>query len=250
MSKTEIIYGFHAVSSLLQTAPQSMVKLYVQQGRNDGRIHEILQLAETHNISYYYLTKKELDEKTAHQNHQGVVADVLSQQKTFSEHDLELLLQQHASPLFLILDGIQDPHNLGACLRTANAAGVTAVIIPKDKSVSLTSTVKKVASGAAEVTPLIQVTNLARTIRHLQEQGVWIYGFAEQATKSLFECQLSGPIALILGNEAKGLRHLTREHCDELLKIPMLGTVESLNVSVATGVALFEVVRQRQKNTK
>ncbi len=248
MSKTEIIYGFHAVTSLLQTNPRTIIKLYLQQGRNDARLQEILQLAKTNQLSFLYLSKKELDEKTEQQNHQGVVAEISSQQKTFSERDLELLLQQHTEPLFLILDGIQDPHNLGACLRTANAAGVTAVIIPKDKSVSLTSTVKKVASGAAEVTPLIQVTNLARTIRYLKEQGIWIYGFAGEATQNLYDCKLTGAVALILGNEAKGLRHLTREHCDELLNIPMIGTVESLNVSVATGVALFEVVRQRLKN--
>lgn len=249
MSNTSLIYGFHAVSSLLQNSIQSVSKIYLQHGRNDKRVFEIINLAKTHRINIITLSKKELDEITESQNHQGVAAEVASQQQHYSEHDLEFLLKQNSEPLLLILDGIQDPHNLGACLRTANAAGVTAVIIPKDKSVSLTATVKKVASGAAELTPLIQVTNLARTIRYLKEQGVWIYGFAGDANTSLFDCKLSGAVALILGNEAKGLRHLTKEHCDQLLKIPMVGTVESLNVSVATGVALFEVVRQRQKKT-
>jgi 23S rRNA (guanosine2251-2'-O)-methyltransferase len=192
------------------------------------------------------MQREELDHLTQHGNHQGVLA-YTKQLKTFGEADLKHLLVNLTEPPFLlVLDGVQDPHNLGACFRSADAAGVHAIIAPKDKAVGITPVVSKVASGAAETVPFIQVTNLARTLEQLKELGVWIYGAAGEAEKTLYQTDLRGPIAIVLGAEGEGLRRLTRERCDLLVKIPMQGSVSSLNVSVATGVFLFEAVRQRK----
>ena len=177
--------------------------------------------------------------------HQGIIART-HPLKELNENDLDHILQQQSSPLLVVLDGITDPHNLGACLRTADAAGVSAVIVPKDKSAQLNSTARKVACGAAENVPLIRVTNLSRTLRELQQQhNIWVIGTAGEATETLYQTKLTGPLALVMGAEGEGMRRLTREHCDQLISIPMAGTVSSLNVSVATGVCLFEIVRQR-----
>jgi 23S rRNA (guanosine2251-2'-O)-methyltransferase len=240
-----LTFGLHAVESLLRASSERVLRLYVQEGRQDKKIEMLIQLAHTLSIPVTRHTKQTLDELTQEANHQGILA-FCTRAKIYSEEDLFRLLQNLSVPPFLlILDGIQDPHNLGACLRSADAAGVHAVIAPKDKAVGLTPIVNKVASGAADVIPFIQVTNLARCLEKLKEAGIWIYGAAGDATQTLFKTNLSGPVAIVLGAEGAGLRRLTREHCDMLVKIPMQGSVPSLNVSVAAGVFLFEVRRQR-----
>jgi 23S rRNA (guanosine2251-2'-O)-methyltransferase len=234
------VFGLHAVQALLEHTPEKIQSLFIAQDRHDQRMQKIIALAKQRKISLLPLKKDQYQ-----QNHQGVVA-ICDAPKANIDIDLPTLFENlQEPPLLLILDGVQDPHNLGACLRTANAAGVHAVIIPKDRAAPLNTTVRKVASGAAEITPLITVTNLVRTLEYLKEQGVWLYGMAGEAKKSLYEFDFKTPIAFVLGSEGEGLRRLTREHCDELLSIPMDGEVSSLNVSVATGVCLFEAVRQR-----
>jgi 23S rRNA (guanosine2251-2'-O)-methyltransferase len=245
VSEFHWVFGIHAVEALLKRQPDSIEALYFQQGRKDERMETLHQLAATAGIASRYMSRDELDEMVR-DRHQGAVARTRGG-RTLREKDLEQLLDSlDHQPLLLILDGVTDPHNLGACLRSADAAGVDAVIAPKDKSVGLNATVRKVACGAAEVIPFVQVTNLARALRDLQQRGVWLIGAAGEAEQSLYECDLKGPIALIMGAEGKGMRRLTREHCDHLVKLPMAGSVSSLNVSVATGVCLFEAVRQRQ----
>lgn len=239
-----LIYGIHSVESLLKTNPARISRLLIYQDRHDPKIQNIIELAKKLNRTLIPTTRQELDRLSHQENHQGVIAECVPI-KTYHENDLENLLNNQPKPLLLILDGIQDPHNLGACLRSADAAGVTAILAPKDKSVGLTPAVYKVASGAAETVPFIQVTNLARTLRYLKEWGVWIFGAAADSEKTLYEVDLTGSLALVLGAEGTGLRRLTREHCDLLINIPMQGTVSSLNVSVAAGVCLFEAVRQR-----
>lgn len=239
-----IVFGLHAVEALLKKHPERVLQVLVSQERADQKIQALLQLAKAQKIKINTGTRPQLDRVTASENHQGIIA-YCHAVKNYSENDLVSILDSVPKPLLLILDGVQDPHNLGACLRSADAAGVHAVIAPRDKAVGLTPTVSKVASGAAEMIPFIQVTNLARTMRMLQERGIWIFGAAGEAQKNLFESDLSGPVAIALGAEGTGLRRLTQEHCDVLLKIPMQGLVSSLNVSVAAGVFLFEAVRQR-----
>ena len=229
MSEFHWVFGIHAVEALLQRQPASIESLYFQLGRQDERMARLQQLAAEANINCRQLPRDELDEMVQ-DRHQGVVARTRGG-RTLREKDLEQLLEtlEHP-PLLLILDGVTDPHNLGACLRSADAAGVDAVIAPKDKSVGLNATVRKVACGAAEVIPFVQVTNLARTLRDLQQRGVWLIGAAGEAEQSLYECDLKGPLALIMGAEGRGMRRLTREHCDHLVKLPMAGTVSSVNV--------------------
>lgn len=247
MSDKQQVFGIHAVEALLKRDPGSISELYFQEGRNDKRLQTILCLAKDSAIKPRMVAINILDELTEGQRHQGVVA-VCASGKTYHEHDLPNLLAQAKPPvLILVLDTVQDPHNLGACLRSAAAAGVNFVIAPKDKAVGLTPTVRKVASGAAEIVPFIQVTNLARTLGWLKEQGVWLYGTAGEASTSVYDTDLAGAVALVMGGEENGLRHLTRETCDFLIKIPMPGAIESLNVSVATGICLFEVLRQRRQ---
>ena len=196
-------------------------------------------------VSIQLVTRKTLDDKAEGAIHQGIIARI-REGKKYDEQDLWALLDQQEQPFLLILDGVTDPHNLGACLRNADAAGVHALIVPRDKSVTLTATARKVACGAAEMIPFIQVTNLARTLRELQERGVWVVGTAGEADHDLYQSKLTGPLALGRGAGGAGMRRLTRENCDELISIPMAGAVSSLNVSVATGVCLFEAVRQRR----
>lgn len=244
-----IIMGVHAVHAALQAKNKKITQLIVQQGRQDKRMQTILQLAKDCAIDCTVLPRKDMDKRFEQSRHQGVVAIVDSaREKHYQESDIWDCIASSKAPLLLILDGIQDPHNLGACLRSCDAAGVDAVIAPKDKSVGITPVVRKVACGAAESVPFIQVTNLARFMRQLQEHGVWIYGMAGEAQAFYYDTNFCGPTAIVMGAEQKGLRRLTREHCDGLVKIPMFGHVESLNVSVATGIVLFEVARQRRKS--
>ncbi|MDC0598232.1 23S rRNA (guanosine(2251)-2'-O)-methyltransferase RlmB [Gammaproteobacteria bacterium] len=245
MSKTEWTYGLHAIDALLKHNPDSILQLYVQTGRQDARIQTIIDQAETLNLPIERCSRTDLNQK-AGAVHQGVIALC----KPVKLEKSEAFLTQHLQtldhpPLLLILDGITDPHNLGACLRSAEAAGVDAVIVPKDKSALINATVRKVACGAAEIVPFIVVTNLARCLQSLQKQGIWVLGTAGEADQSLYQSDLKGSLALVLGSEGKGLRRLTREYCDALLSIPLSGEVSSLNVSVSAGICLFEAVRQR-----
>lgn len=242
---SEIVFGLHAVLVLLEKNPERISNVNILAERHDKKIQSIIELCKQSRIKVNTISKQELDRMTQQANHQGVVA-LCQTSKKYTEYDLEVLLENLSVPPFLlILDGVQDPHNLGAILRSADAAGVHAVISPKDKAVGITPAVSKVACGAAETIPFVQVTNLARTMDFLKEKNIWIYGAAGEAEKSLYESKLTGGIAIAMGAEGEGLRRLTRDKCDFLLKIPMQGTVSSLNVSVATGVFLFEVVRQR-----
>ncbi len=245
MSEKSLVFGLHAVQALLSTHAQRVLRLVILKERNDQKLQALLELAKEQRIPVEIAPRHELDRIAKHENHQGVIA-FCQHAQLFTENDLDTILEKITGPaLLLILDGVQDPHNLGACLRSADAAGVHAVIAPKDKSVGITPTVTKVACGAAENVPFIQVTNLARTLRELQEKNIWLYGAAGEAEKTLYEANFKGSVAFVLGAEGTGLRRLTRDHCDVLLKIPMQGSVSSLNVSVATGIFLFEAVRQR-----
>lgn len=242
---SEQIYGIHAVKAFLDNAPERLIEVLVLKGREDKRLMPLLNELQRLGVAIQQVNRQTLDNKSQGEVHQGIITRVVPQ-KELNEHDLEAILSQKKNPLLLILDGVTDPHNLGACLRTADAAGVDAVIVPKDKSAQLTPTARKVACGAAEVMPLIRVTNLARTMRDLQERhNVWIVGTAGEAESGIYEAKLTGSIALVMGAEGDGMRRLTREHCDQLISIPMAGSVSSLNVSVATGVCLFEIVRQK-----
>jgi len=241
----QLIFGIHAVEALLQNEPERVLRLCVHQDRQDKKIEAIVQLAKKSGIRVEAMKRHELDHLTHDANHQGILA-YCKPAKVLTEADLKsLLVKLQNPPLLLILDGIQDPHNLGACFRSADAAGVHAIIAPRDRSVGITPTVTKVACGAAETVPFIQVTNLARTLELLKELGIWIYGADGEAKENVYQIDFTGPIAIVMGAEGEGMRRLTRDKCDGLMKIPMHGSVSSLNVSVATGVCLFEVVRQR-----
>lgn len=244
MAQQEWLYGLHAMQAVLENEPERVLEVMVLKGRNDDRLVNVVNQARKHGISVQFCARKTLDDKVNGEQHQGVVARA-KPARALTENDLDRILENTNQPLLLVLDGVTDPHNLGACLRNADGAGVDAVIVPKDKSAGLTATARKVACGAAEVVPLIQVTNLARTLKELQNQGVWIIGTAGETDKTLYDVPLTGPIALVMGAEGKGMRRLTKETCDELVKLPMAGSVTSLNVSVATGICLYEIVRQR-----
>ncbi|MGQ7959621.1 23S rRNA (guanosine(2251)-2'-O)-methyltransferase RlmB [Pseudomonas sp. SP16.1] len=245
MSQLEKIYGVHAVEALLRHHPKRVKQLWLAEGRGEPRVQALVALAEQARVRIGQCERREMD-AWVEGVHQGVVADV-SPSQVWGEAMLdELLDRAEGPPLLLVLDGVTDPHNLGACLRTADAAGALAVIVPKDKAATLNATVRKVACGAAEVIPLVAVTNLARSLEKLQQRGLWVVGTAGEAEQELYQQNLSGPIVLVMGAEGKGMRRLTREHCDFLVRLPMAGSVSSLNVSVATGVCLFEAVRQRQ----
>jgi 23S rRNA (guanosine2251-2'-O)-methyltransferase len=249
ITSNKLSYGFHAVQALLEKNPEQVQEIYFQQGKQDQRMQHVLKMAGRYNINLKAKSRHELDALISEQ-HQGIIAICKNEIPELINNLDELLDQLKEPPFLLILDGVQDPHNLGACLRSANAAGVHAVIAPKDRAVGITPVVRKVASGAAEHTPFIAVTNLARTMEMLKERGIWLYGAAEEATESLYQLDLTGPIALVLGAEGDGLRRLTRETCDKLLSIPTVGTISSLNVSVATGICLFEALRQRKSKLK
>jgi 23S rRNA (guanosine2251-2'-O)-methyltransferase len=242
--KPQVVFGFHAVTSRLRVRAESIREIYVDTKRIDKRMQDLIGVAKEKNVRIMQVDGARLDGMTGHSRHQGVVA--LAEPTKLPQFVEDVLETIAGAPFLLVLDGITDPHNLGACLRVADAAGVHAVIAPKDRSVGLTSTVMKVASGAAENVPYITVTNLARTLRELKERDIWIVGADEEGSKDLFHATLAGPVAWVLGAEGEGLRRLTRENCDEIINIPMFGSVESLNVSVASGVCLFETRRQRE----
>ena len=246
MSAPKVLFGFHAVGVRLKTAPASILELYVDPSRRDARMRQFVERAKEAGLRLLDADGMRLAKLCGSHGHQGVVARVQAIDQARSLDDLLDQLETAGQvPLLLVLDGVTDPHNLGACLRTADAAGALAVIVPKDKSATLTPTVRKVACGAAEVIPLVAVTNLARTLEKLQQRGLWVVGTAGEAEVSIYDQDLTGPTILIMGAEGKGMRRLTREHCDYLVNLPMAGSVSSLNVSVATGVCLFEAQRQR-----
>ncbi len=241
--------GFHAVTALLRHRPEDVVELYIDRQRQDARMRSLLERAQLAGVRTVPVDTARLDAIAGGGRHQGVVAFVAAQARTRSLEEVLDALDPRRPALFLVLDGVQDPHNLGACLRVADGAGVDAVIAPKDRAAGLSAAAVKVASGAADTVPYVAVTNLARALHTLKEAGVWVVGAAGEAQKSLYECDLAGPVAWVLGAEGEGLRRLTRELCDELVRIPMLGAVESLNVSVAAGVCLYETVRRRLTQT-
>ena len=240
---TKYIYGIHSVEAVLRHQPNVVTAIHIVASIRNLRLQVLRELAEQYGIALHLSNRAELDRLSGGGRHQGVAVELTPQKE--KKYDLNALLDQVGDrPLFLILDGVQDPHNLGACLRTADAAGVHAVIAPSDRAVGLTASVRKTASGAA--VPFLQVNNLARCLRDLKQRGVWVLGAADEASTSLYQTDLNMPLAWVLGSEGKGLRRLTREHCDQIVSIPMIGAVSSLNVSVAAGVILFETVRQRQ----
>jgi len=241
---TVSVAGINAVEAALEHDAKRVHELLIEARAKNPRLHELAQRARAAGVAVRHVPNDELSRHAEGTRHQGIVA-VCSTQENLGEGDLDELIGRTPSPLLLVLDGVQDPHNLGACLRSADAAGAAAVIVPRDRAVGITPVVRKVAAGAAERVPLIRVANLARTLKSLKSAGVWIVGLAGEAEQTLYAIDLKGPIAIALGSEGEGLRRLTREHCDYLAKIPMRGATESLNVSVATGIALFEAVRQR-----
>jgi 23S rRNA (guanosine2251-2'-O)-methyltransferase len=239
------VAGIHAVRSALKFGPDGVGELWLERSRRDRRLAELADIARQAGIPVRQADRDKLDQAAQGTNHQGALAWVRTPAARPAQ-DLDALLDAiPGPPLLLLLDEVQDPHNLGACLRTADAAGVLAVIAPKDNSAGLTPVVCKVASGAAEIVPYIQVTNLARTMDDLRERGIWLVGTAGDAGSDLYAADFAGPIGVVMGSEGTGLRRLTRERCDMLVRLPMLGRVESLNVSVAAGVCLYEVLRQR-----
>lgn len=247
-NQRNFIFGLHAIQAALELPVSRITEIWLADERHDDRIEAIITAAKVHGIHPNKVSKTELDEMMPDARHQGGVAKC-SPLKEVSETDLlklvDDLIDVGTAPLLLILDGVQDPHNLGACLRTAEAAGAHAVIAPKDRASGLTATAMKVSSGSAERLPFIQVTNLARILRELQQAGVWLVGTSGDSDLTIYDVELKGPLAIILGAEGRGIRRLTRENCDQVVHIPMHGGAESLNVSVASGVCLFEAARQR-----
>ena len=246
MSSPKVLFGFHAVGVRLKTAPASIVEILFEPSRRDARMRQFLERAKEANVRLIEADGLRLAKLAGSHGHQGVAARV---QEIAQVHSLDELLEGLEAagtvPLLLVLDGITDPHNLGACLRVADGAGAHAVIAPKDHAAGINATVAKVASGAAETMPYFMVTNLARTLGELKERSIWITGTSDDAPKTVYEVDLRGPTALVLGAEGQGMRQLTRKTCDQLVSIPMRGAVESLNVSVASGVCLYEALRQR-----
>ena len=244
MSQTSFIYGFHAVIAKLRHQPEAIIEIFIDSGRQDARARDLLRHAEVQDVRVMQVDGKRLEGMAGGgRRHQGVVARVKSDIRQVTLDDVLDTLEEPA--FLLVLDGVQDPHNLGACLRVADAVGVHAVIAPKDRAVGLTQTVAKVASGAAESVPYITVTNLARTLRELKERGIWVIGTDAEASEDLYSATWPQSVAWVLGAEGDGMRRLTRENCDQLVTIPMLWSVQSLNVSVAAGVCLYEGRRRR-----
>lgn len=251
MAKNIVIYGLHAVQAYLDRYPEEVLEVFLLKSRDDERLNKVVQALRPLGLTLQWRERAQLDDLAGDTHHQGVVARV-REQAPGDENDLVTFLDGlEAPPFLLLLDNVTDPHNLGACLRSADAAGVHAVITPRDKSASITPVVRKVACGAADTLPFFQVTNLARTMEMLKDRGIWLMGTAlEEEAKSLYSISLTGPLGVVMGAEGSGMRRLTRELCDVLIYIPMAGSVESLNVSVATGVTLFEAMRQRTRLSK
>ncbi len=241
----KFLFGFHAVGVRLKTAPQSIEEIYFEATRRDARMRQFLDRAREAQVRLIEADGLRLARMAGNAGHQGVVAKVQALTLTHSLDDWLDQLSPDVKPLLLVLDGVTDPHNLGACLRVADGAGAQAVIAPKDHAVGLNATVAKVASGAADTVPYFMVTNLARTLHELKERSIWIIGTSDDAPRTLYQADLKAPCALVLGAEGSGMRQLTRKTCDELVSIPMRGAVESLNVSVASGICLYEALRQR-----
>jgi len=243
MREARAIFGFHAVLARLRAEPASVVEILLDESRQDARARDVVAAAERAGVALHRVPTKRLDGFYGGGRHQGVVARVATAQAKASLDDLLDALQE--PPLLLVLDGVTDPHNLGACLRVADAAGVHAVVAPKDRSAGLNATVMKVASGAADTVPFFPVTNLARTLNELKERSIWVVGTDDAATKDLYQADLPAAVAWVMGSEGEGMRRLTRETCDLLVRIPMYGAVESLNVSVAAGLCVYESRRRR-----
>jgi 23S rRNA (guanosine2251-2'-O)-methyltransferase len=245
VSASSLVYGLHAVRALLQRDAGRVRRLLVDARREDARMREVLQLAQQHGLRPERLDAKQLAARAGDVTHQGVLAEV-EPLPLWHEDELVAALAGAVEPLVLVLDGVQDPHNLGACLRTADACGALAVVAPKDRAAGMSATVRKVAAGAAETTPLVTVTNLARALRLLKDAGLWVVGADMHGGQLAWQADLTGAKALVMGGEGEGLRELTRKTCDVLVRLPQAGSVESLNVSVACGMLLYEAVRQRQ----
>ena len=245
MKGTETIYGMHAVRVMLERHPERVHSVRIAEQRDDPRVRAIDELARRHQRPVQRVEVRALQQLLGDVAHQGVAADI-TPLPPWSEDELLAALQNVSAPLLLALDGVQDPHNLGACLRSADACGALGVIVPRDRAAQVTPTVRKVAVGAAETTPVVAVTNLVRTLRLLKQAGLWVIGADAAGDKGAHQADLLGPVVLVLGAEGTGLRHLTRQTCDFLVRLPQLGAVESLNVSVAAGMLLYEAVRQRQ----
>lgn len=244
MSRVKI-YGIHSIQAALDYSPEHILHAWADSHRQDRRLSQVLEDLQGLGIKPEKADRKKLDRLADGNNHQGIVIEIELPSARSEDALKEAVAGISGMPLLLVLDNVQDPHNLGACLRTADAVGVHGVIITKDNAVGITPTVCKVASGAAETVPVYQVTNLSRTLRWLKDQGIWVFGAAGEAEQAHYQCDFKIPMALVVGAEGKGMRRLTREQCDWLVKLPMLGTVSSLNLSVATGAMLYEVVRQR-----
>ena len=245
-SASSVLFGFHAVGVRVKTAPQSVTEVYIDPTRRDARMRQFVDRAKEAGVKLLEADGLRLSQLAGNHRHQGVVARVLALDVARTLDECLDAIPANQPPLLLVLDGITDPHNLGACLRVADGAGVHAVIAPKDHAVGINATVAKVASGAAETMPYFMVTNLARTLEALKERHIWVMGTTDDATQTLYDLDLRGPTAWVLGAEGSGLRQLTRKTCDQLVSIPMAGGVESLNVSVASGICLYETVRQRR----
>ncbi len=254
MSSPKLVFGFHATGVRIRTAPQSVIEVHFDASRRDARMRQFLERAQQAGVRLIESDGLRLSRMCGGHAHQGIAAKVQAIEHTHSLDELlenleesqsALPLAERIAPLLLVLDGVTDPHNLGACLRVADGAGAHAVIAPKDHAAGINATVAKVASGAADTVPYFMVTNLARTLGELKERSIWVIGTSDTASKSLYQCELREPVALVLGAEGAGMRQLTGKTCDELVHIPMRGAVESLNVSVASGVCLYEALRQR-----
>ena len=238
----EIIYGIHAVEAALRNQPENVLQVFMQQGRNDKRIKKILDIAKNSGVSIQSISNEKLKEKCPRARHQGVVAEIRAGRS--GTVTLDDILEKE-SVMLLVLDEVQDPHNIGACLRTADAIGVDAVVVSKNRSPALTPVIRNVASGAAETVPYIMVSNIARALEKIKENNVWVMGTSGDASHTIYDCKVNNRLALVMGSEGKGMRRLSREACDELVSIPMQGSVESLNISVATAVCLYEIRRQQ-----
>lgn len=244
--KSTIIVGIHAVQSALDYSVEKIQGVWIDESRQDSKFQALVQQLACLEVPFHKTNKKTLEQLSQGRNHQGVLVEVDLPKIKTEKMLMEKIRTSTQTPFFLVLDQVQDPHNLGACLRTADAVGIQGVILPKDNSAGLTPTVCKVACGAAETVPVYQVTNLARILRWMKEQGIWVMGAAGEATQTVYQIELTGPLAFVVGAEGKGLRRLTREQCDVLVKLPMVGQVESLNLSVASGILLYEALRQRE----
>ena len=246
MSKSIHIYGFHTIESLINANPECILNVFVQAGRNDSRMSNMTSFLHTQKINFSKIDKSKLDRLSKSEPHQGIVAEVIMPPLLGHEALIDFVNKLSSNPFILILDSIQDPRNLGACLRSANAAGVDCVVMNKNSSAPINAVVHKTSAGAINQLKIFQVTNLVRTIKSLQAQELWVVGLDGDVTTTIYDINLIDSIVIVMGSEGKGLRQLIKKTCDQLAQIPMIGNVESLNVSVATGIALFEVRRQRQ----